>query len=103
MTTDIKELAKRLRAIFTETRAINVRDVHAAADTLEALVAERDRLKAALEAKQIDPAPVCVWEVDGRNLWFAWCQKQMGHRSYSQPPSHCHACKALIMFTEDKK
>lgn len=50
-----------------------------------------------------DPAPaVCVWEVDGRNLWFARCPKQMGHRSYSQPPSHCPACKAPIKFTEAK-
>ena len=49
MSDNSKELVKRLRAFCTETRAINVRDVHAAADALESLVAERDRLKGEVE------------------------------------------------------
>jgi len=60
MSEDIKELVKRLRAFCTETHAINgrtiltvasVRDVHAAADALEALVKERDEL--AMEANTL--------------------------------------------------
>ena len=49
MSDNIKELVSRLRAFCTETRAINVRDVHVAADALETLVAERDRLKDEVE------------------------------------------------------
>lgn len=49
MSNEIKELAKRLRAFCTETRAINVRDVHAAAEALEALVAERDSLREVID------------------------------------------------------
>jgi hypothetical protein len=42
--------------------------------------------------------PVCIWEPDGRNLWFARCDKQMGHRSYPVAPTVCPSCGKPIKF-----
>jgi hypothetical protein len=44
--------------------------------------------------------PVCIWEPDGRNLWFARCDKQMGHRSYPVAPTVCPSCGKPISFKE---
>ena len=51
MSDEIKELAKRLREIVTDFPE-DEPELDRAADALEALVAERDRLKAALEVKE---------------------------------------------------
>lgn len=48
MSDDIKKLIQRLRATFFGERDFSLHDVRDAADALERLVAERDRLKAAL-------------------------------------------------------
>lgn len=44
MTQDIKELVKRLRCVGLVTKGVFVGDVHAAADALETLAGEVDRL-----------------------------------------------------------
>ena len=50
MSDDIKELVKRLRDERIQHSVMGPVSMRDAADALEALVAERDRLKAALEA-----------------------------------------------------
>lgn len=49
MSDEIKELAKRLRATFFEVRDFSLHDVRDAANALERVTEERDRLKAEVE------------------------------------------------------
>jgi hypothetical protein len=45
----------------------------------------------------------CQWAHDGKNLWFAYCDKQMGHRSYPSAPIACPACKRPIKYRWENK
>ena len=56
---DIKELVKRLRCVGLVTKEVFVGDVRAAADALEALVAERDRLKGEVDKHKNNYEELC--------------------------------------------
>lgn len=127
MSEEIEKLVKRLRAFCTETHAINVRDVHAAADTIEALRAENERLKAALELVQFngwqlstqrqqqhwevskpcaqkasETTSVCVWTLTNLTDETGWYEKGCNSETYERWDGHlaCPSCGKPIEFTE---
>lgn len=111
MSDDIKELVKRLRAFrptygWPEEQATVVKQTlgDEAADVLERVTEERDRLKAALEAKQTDPASaVCVWTRTPYTAMYSstCCDENYLHKVTAS--GMCHRCDKPIKFTEGEQ
>ena len=73
-------------------------------DEIKLLRAERDRLKAALEAKQTDPASaVCVWTRTPYTAMYSstCCDENYLHKVTAS--GMCHRCDKPIKFTEAKE
>lgn len=67
------------------------------------LTEERDRLKAALETKQTDPAPaVCEWTDHGTE-WISQCKHRFDALASTKGRFFCQSCEKPIKFTEAKE
>jgi hypothetical protein len=118
MSDDISQLIGRLRSYARSSKG----DIFAAVDTIEALRAERDRLKDEVERLRnekvaggprpeamggtppaTEPAPaVCEWTDHGPE-WISTCKHRFGAFASTKGRFFCPGCGGAIKFTEAKQ
>ena len=95
---DIKKLIERLRATYFEVRDFSLHDVRDAADALEALVAERDRLSEALHrchsvgCSQVKEIVTKTFS----SLPISKCECKIEMGTFRALGAHCPVCGGVI-------